>query len=144
MFWQIFTFEIKYRLKRPATYIYFLLFLLFTALIFGAGWINGSEKVNYNSPVLLCLVLTLFSMIMLLVCSAIMGVPLYRDIDHNTKGYYLSYPITEGGYFWGRYLGSFVFVIIIGSSLLFGAYLGSILGPLFGIIPAKRIGPNHF
>jgi ABC-2 type transport system permease protein len=143
MFWQIFTFEIKYRLKRPATYIYFLLFLLFTALIFGAGWINGSEKVNYNSPVLLCLVLTLFSMIMLLVCSAIMGVPLYRDIDHNTKGYYLSYPITEGGYFWGRYLGSFVFVIIIGSSLLFGAYLGSILGPLFGIIPAKRIGPNH-
>jgi ABC-2 type transport system permease protein len=143
MFWQIFSFEIKYRLKRPATYIYFGIFLLLTALIFGAGWINGSEKVHYNSPVYVALVLTIFSMAMLFVCSAVMGVPLYRDIDHNTKGYYLTYPITEAGYFWGRYLGSFVFVILIGTSLIFGGYLGSFLGPLVGAVPAKRMGPNH-
>lgn len=143
MFWQIFTFEIKYRLKRPATYIYFLVFFLLTTLVFGAGLINTSEKIYYNAPVIDAIVLAYISFFMLLISSAVMGVPLYRDIDYNTKNYYLAYPITQGGYFWGRYLGSFIFVIVIASSMIFGAYLGTFLGPLFGWVPAKRIGVNH-
>jgi len=143
MFWQIFTFEIKYRLKRPATYIYFFIFFFLAALCFSTGSTPASEKVFHNSPVVLGLFITLFSMLMMLVCSAVMGVPLYRDIEHNTGSYYLSYPITEGGYFWGRYLGSFLFVILIGTSLMFGAYFGSLIGPVFDWVPAKRIGPNH-
>jgi hypothetical protein len=143
MFWQIFTFELKYRLKRPATYIYFLLFLALTAFVFAAGLINGSEKVHYNSPLFDAVVITIFSMVMLFICSAVMGVPLYRDIDYNTKNYYMAYPISESGYFWGRYLGSFIFVILIGSSLIFGGYLGTFIASVFHTVPAKRLGENH-
>jgi len=143
MFWQIFTFEIKYRLKRPATYIYFLTFFLITALFYFSGSTSASEKVYHNSPIVIAQMTALFSMIMMLVCSAVMGVPLYRDIDYKTSNYYLSYPITENGYFWGRYLGSFIFVILICTSLMFGAWFGSIIGPLFGWVPANRMGPNH-
>ncbi|SDD97609.1 hypothetical protein SAMN05216464_103216 [Mucilaginibacter pineti] len=143
MFWQIFTFELKYRLKRPATYLYFLTFLLLSAAVYGAGLVNGSEKVYYNSPLFTAIIFTFLSLFMMLVSSAVMGVPLYRDIDYNTKNYYMAYPITENGYFWGRYLGSFLFVLLISTSLVFGAYIGTFLGPLLGWVPAKRIGPNH-
>ncbi|MXV16645.1 ABC transporter permease/M1 family aminopeptidase [Hufsiella ginkgonis] len=143
MFWQIFTFEISYRLKRPATYLYFIAFFAIGLLCFSSGSTPATEKVYHNSPVVLAQFMAIFSMVMMLVCSAIMGVPLYRDIEHNTSGYYLSYPVSENGYFWGRYLGSFIFVVLIGTSLMFGAYFGSLLGPAFGWVPAKRIGPNH-
>jgi ABC-2 type transport system permease protein len=144
MFWQIFSFEIKYRLKRPATYIYFLVFFFIAVVCFSTGSTPASEKVFHNSPAVLAQFITLVSMLMMLVCSAIMGVPLYRDIDYNTSGYYLAYPISERGYFWGRFLGSIIFVILIGTSILFGAYFGSIIGAIFDWVPAKRIGPNHF
>jgi hypothetical protein len=144
MFWQIFTFEIKYRLKRPATYIYFLVFFLVAVLTFSTGSTPASEKVFHNSPVVIAQFMAIFSMVMMLVCSAVMGVPLYRDIEHSTGSYYLSYPITERGYFWGRYLGSILFVILIATSLMFGAYIGSLIGPVFGWVPAKRIGPQPF
>ncbi len=143
MFWQIFTFEIKYRLKRPATYIYFLTGFLVTALFYSTGSTSASEKVYHNAPVVMAQITAVFSMFMMLICSAVMGVPLYRDIDYNTSSYYLSYPIKEGGYFWGRYLGSFLFVLLICSSLMFGAWFGSIVGPIFGWVPANRMGPNH-
>lgn len=144
MFWQIFIFELTYRLRRPATYLYFLTFFLIAALCFSTGSTSASEKVFHNSPVVLAQFIATFSMVMMMVCSAIMGVPLYRDIDYNTKNYYLSYPITQSGYFWGRYLGSFIFVLLIGTSLMIGAYVGSLIGPIFDWVPAKRIGPNHF
>jgi ABC-2 type transport system permease protein len=143
MFWQIFTFEIKYRLKRPATYIYFVTGFLLVSLFYFTGSTSASEKVYHNSPIVIAQWTASFSMIMMLVCSAVMGVPLYRDIDYNTKNYYLSYPITENGYFWGRYLGSFIFVVLISTSMIFGAWFGSIIGPFFGWVPPERMGPNH-
>ena len=82
MFRQIFLFEIKYRLKRPATYIYFFIFFLLGLIAVGTGSSPASEKVFHNSPWVLGEANTTFSMFMLIVCSAIMGVPLYRDIEH--------------------------------------------------------------
>lgn len=143
MFWQIFIFELKYRIRRPATYIYFFIFLLIAFLSSATGSTPASEKVFHNSPLVIAEGNVLFSMIMMLVCSAIMGVPLYRDIEYGTKNYFLTYPISKAGYFWGRYFGSFIFVAIIGLSISLGLYLGSVVGPAFGWVPAERIGPNH-
>ncbi len=143
MFWEIFLFELKYRSKRPATYIYFLIFLLIALISVASGSTPASEKVLHNSPYIIAESNVFFSMLMMLVCSAIMGVPLYRDIEYGTKNYYLAYPITKPGYFWGRFFGSFFFVFLIGFSISIGMYLGSIIGPAFGWIPAERIGPNN-
>ena len=144
MFWEIFLFELKYRSKRPATYIYFLIFLLIALISVASGSTPASEKVMHNSPYVIAEANVFFSMLMMLVCSAIMGVPLYRDIEYGTKNYYLAYPITKPGYFWGRFLGSFLFVFLIGFSISIGMYLGSIIGPAFDWVPAERMGPNHF
>lgn len=44
MFWSVFSFEIRYRLQRPATYIYFAVFLFITALIIANGGTPATEK----------------------------------------------------------------------------------------------------
>ncbi|HWK07770.1 MAG TPA: hypothetical protein VNS58_29260 [Puia sp.] len=144
MFLQIFLFEINYRLRRPAFYVYFLFVFGFSLLSFAQGSLPLVEKEFINAPAMLALFSSLLSVFMMLVSSAIMGVPLYRDIEHNTKEYYLSYPITKAGYFWGRYLGSWVFVLLIGAAIYLGAYLGTKLGPAMGWVPASRFGENRF
>jgi ABC-type transport system involved in multi-copper enzyme maturation permease subunit len=140
MFWSIFLFELRYRLKRPATWIYFLIFFLFAFISLSSGSSPASEKVFHNAPWTIANLNITFSMVMMLVCSAIMGVPLFRDIEHATRQYLFSYPITKGGYFWGRFWGSFFYVAIIGTSLAWGAWAGAIVGPLFDWVPAERIG----
>ncbi|HSK13612.1 MAG TPA: hypothetical protein VK907_10380, partial [Phnomibacter sp.] len=142
MFWQIFLFELRYRLKRPATWIYFLIFFLFAFISVSTGSTPASEKVMHNAPWTIANLNITFSMVMMLVCSAIMGVPLYRDIEHGTRQYLFSYPITKGGYFWGRFWGSFFYVAIIGTSLAWGAWAGAKVGPLFDWEPAERFGDH--
>lgn len=140
MFFQIFLFELKYRMKRPATWLYFLVFFLIGFLTVSTGNSPASEKVMHNAPWVLAEGNILFSMIAMLVCSAIMGVPLYRDIEHQTRNYLFAYPITKAGYFWGRFAGSFVFVLLIGSGFSWGCLAGSIVGPALDWVPAERIG----
>ncbi|HTI08670.1 MAG TPA: hypothetical protein VL832_08940 [Puia sp.] len=143
MLLQIFLFEIRYRLRRPAFYVYFVFIFGFSLLSFANGALPVVEKELYNAPVVLALYSSMMSLFLMLVSSAIMGVPLYRDIEHNTKEYYLSYPITKAGYFWGRYLGSWVFVVLTAAAVYLGAYLGSKLGPAMGWTAADRYGANH-
>src|SRR3982074_2670788 len=142
MFLQIFLFEIRYRLKRPGVYLSFLAAFLFPFLSFSLGHVPVADKEFINAPALLAFFSAITSMLMMLISSAIMGVPLYRDIEHGTREYYLSYPITKAGYFWGRFLGSFVFVLVIGMGLLAGAWRGCKLGPAAGWQPASRYGKD--
>ena len=145
MFGEIFRFELAYRLKRPATYLYALILFLFTFLfvIYGSG--PASEKTNINSPYAVSqfvVVMTIFGM---LVASAIMGVPVYRDVEHNTKNYFFSFPITERGYILGRYFGSFVVLLGIMLVGLLGIVMGSLLGPVFNLADnTERFGPIRF
>jgi len=143
MFSKIFLFEIKYRLHRPAVYVYFLACTIFTFLSFALGAMPLDDKQFINGPTALAFFISIMSLMMMLVSSSIMGIPLYRDIEFNTKEYYLSYPITKAGYFWGRYLSSFLFVLIIDSGVLIGAYLGCKAGPSFGWLSAAHYGPNY-
>ncbi|HVU94548.1 MAG TPA: hypothetical protein VHE34_04955 [Puia sp.] len=143
MFSQIFLFEIRYRLRRPAFYLYFLLVFGFAAIAFSQGNFGAAEKEVLNSPHILADFCATMSIFLMLVSSAIMGTPLYRDLEHNTKEYYLAYPITKAGYFWGRFLGSFVFVGVIATAVILGARVGCWAGPAFGWTPAARYGANH-
>ncbi len=141
MFWNIFTFELKYRFGRPATYIYFLLLLVISLLLIGFGSTPASEKVYHNSPIVIANLLLLISLFGILIASAVMGVPLYRDLEHKTGTFMFSYPISKSAYFMGRFWGSFATLLFISLGSLIGIYLGSILGPLFGTDP-ERYGPN--
>lgn len=142
MFSSIFLFELQYRLRRPATYIYFLVLLLLTALIVANGGTPASEKVYHNAPATISGFMAILGIYCVLISSAVMGVPLYRDIEHQTKEYLLSTPVTRGAYFWGRFWGSFSVLILISTGAIAGYIIGSWLGPIFDWAKPERFGPN--
>src|ERR1700752_4032965 len=112
MFSKIFLFEIQNRIRRPAVYLYFLAIFFFTLSAFSTVSLPVGEKEHINSPYLITFWCCGMTMMMTLISSSVMGIALYRDIEYQTKDYYLTYPITTSGYFWGRYFGSFVFLIL--------------------------------
>ena len=142
MFQEIFFFELKYRFRRPATYAYFGILFLFLLLVTVYGNGPASEKTNVNSPLAIARFLSVITIFGTLMASAIMGVPVFRDIEHGTKDYFFSYPVTEKGYLLGRYLGSFITLLFVMMGACLGIAVGSALGPLLGLSDhPERFGP---
>ncbi|HTR32068.1 MAG TPA: hypothetical protein VMH27_22505 [Puia sp.] len=143
MFTEIFLFEIRNRIRRPAVYLYFLGLMVFAFFAFSTGSLPVGEKEHINSPYLISFFCCALTMLMSLASSSVMGTALFRDIEYQTKDYYLTYPITRPGYFWGRFCGSFVFMIGIALAIPLGIWLGTQLGPVMGKTVAAQYGPNQ-
>jgi len=138
MFKEIFLFEIKYRLKRPATWAYFAILLIFGLIVSIGGNGPASEKVFVNSPVAIATMLSTISVFGVMLSSAIMGVPVYRDIEHKTENYFFSYPVSEKGYLLGRFCGSLSVLFMVSLGLQIGLIIGFMIGPYAGYIEAER------
>lgn len=138
MFNEIFFFELKYRLKRPATWAYFGILFVFALFLSIGGLTGGSEKVFINAPYAIATNLNMVSIFGIMLASAIMGVPVYRDIEHGTQHYFFSYPISEKGYILGRFAGSMMTLFLVSLGLIFGLIIGFAIGPYAGFEPAER------
>ena len=143
MFWEIFRFEVQNKLRRPAFYIYLAAIAIFTIGSFATASLPIGEKQHVNSPLLIAFWCSAMSMMMMLVSSSIMGMALYRDIEFSTKDYYLTYPITKPGYFWGRFASSFLFMLLLGAAIPLSIFIGIKLGPAIGRSDLMRLGPNY-
>lgn len=147
MFKEIFLFELRYRMKRPATSIYFgLMFLMaFLAMLglsgaFGASVIIGDAgggKVYANSPYQINWVITLLSWFGVLITSAMMGTPVFRDFEHKTHSLYYTTPISKAGYLFGRFCGSFLITLFV----FLGVSLGVWIATYMPWVEADKIGP---
>lgn len=129
MFYQVITFELKYRLSRPATYIYFSLFLVICFLLTGipdATVVATGDQLNKNAPMNMHILMTAITMYGSLVIAAVMGVPVFRDYDHNFHEIIFSLPVRKWEYLWGRFIGSALITTLI--------FLGIPLGLMFGNI----------
>ena len=150
MFKEIFFFELKYRFKRPANYIYFGIFFLLTFLAVNgmAGGFKGvvisvgsggGGKVLANSPYQIYLLITLLSYFGILVTSAIMGNPVYRDFEHQTHSLFYSKPISKFGYLAGRFLGSLVIAFLV----FLGLGIGILTASWMPWLDQDYIGPFY-
>lgn len=138
MFKEIFLFELKYRFSRPATWAYFGILFVFGLIMTISGNGPSSEKAFVNSPVGIAGLLTLVSIFGMMLSSAVMGVPVYRDIEHGTQNYFFSYPISEKGYILGRFMGSMTALFVISLGLHLGMIIGFALGPYAGFEEPDR------
>ncbi|MEM9526532.1 MAG: peptidase M1, partial [Bacteroidota bacterium] len=141
MFTNILKFELKYRIGRPATWAYFGILLLAGFILTANGANAGSEKAFANSAVTVTNLLMTISIFGTLIASAVMGVPVYRDIEHGVKDYYFTYPVSEKSYLLGRFTGSMITLLFISLGLVLGMIIGYGLGPLLGWEEAERFGP---
>ncbi len=144
MLFRIFSFELSYRLKRPATWVYFGLMML---IAFAAvAWENltvggGTGQVKDNAPVVIAQILLILTAVPgFLIVSAIMGVPILRDYEHQTSDMIFTTPIRKRDYLLGRFLGSFTIVLMIFT----GALLGIMIGVNMPWLDADRLVPFEF
>ncbi len=144
MFKAFYLFELQYRAKRPATWLYVFIMFLLGFLLIASGGISGSEKTNFNSALTIAQVLAISSVFGGLIASAIMGVPVYRDLEHRTQNFLFAYPINEKKYLLGKYLGSLTVLALVPIGTVLGMWLGSILGPIFDWVEPDRFGPTVF
>ncbi|ADY29380.1 M1 family aminopeptidase [Cellulophaga lytica] len=127
---EIFLFEIKYRLRRPVTYIYIFLMFIIPCLLALFSLDSGTAQF-VNSPSSIASVLGALSMLGLFFYAAIMGVPVFRDEEHKTAQTYFTFPVTEKNYILGRFLGSFTIVTIMNIGAVLGTMIGIGIGALW-------------
>jgi hypothetical protein len=142
LFWEFFSFEVKFRLKSLSTYVYFALWFFLSFLSIAAeDFISvGNGKQLLNGPystILLYELLTFFGSI---VIAAIFGTSILRDFQRDTFQLIFTKPISKLAYLGGRWAGSFVTCVFVFSGLVFGEALGT-LAPW---ADHTRIASGHF
>jgi len=146
---EIFFYELKYRLKRTSTWVYFGVFFILSFILValsatelkgGSVNIAGSAKIIMNSGYSIFLVTSILSLFAVFIFPAIFGRSIYRDFEYNTHSIYFTLPISKFGYLIGRFLGSFVVIVII----LLSIGLGIFLAQYFPTVQPERFSVSNF
>lgn len=127
----IFLFELQYRLKRPATYIYALLFFLFGILAMATDGVRiggGYGKVFSNAPYNIHQIMSIIGILGIFIIMAFHAVPIYRDVEHKVDSFLYTYPINRISYLNGRFWGTFFLCTIVYFFLPLGMMVGEIIG----------------
>jgi hypothetical protein len=143
LFWEFFTFELKFRFKSVSTYVYFLLWLTFSFLLVASESFgplgNANGKILLNSAYANTFNDIEVALFGIIVIAAIFGTSILRDFQRDTYQILFTQPISKFAYLGGRWAGSFVTAVFSFSGLLLGTYLGT-FAPW---ADHTRIAPNH-
>ncbi|WP_299241617.1 hypothetical protein [uncultured Aquimarina sp.] len=140
MWYEIFKFELKYRTKRPETYVFFLFLFLFSTV--GVDFIfQGVELglMKKNAPLVVAKTMGAITGIFMIMASMIMGVPILRDFQYNMESLLFVNPIKKQDYLVGRFLGSFTVLLFIFSAVLLGMMVGEFMPWRQDLLPFKPI-----
>ena len=143
MFWEFFTFELRFRIKSVSTYVYFVAWLAFSFLCVASesfGPIGSSNgKVLLNGPYANSLEDFYACLFGVIVIAAIFGTSILRDFQRDTYQILFTKPVSKFAYLGGRWAGSFVTTVFAFSGMVFGTYFGT-FAPW---ADHTRIAPNH-
>jgi len=127
---EIIKFEWAYRKGRPATWIYFVLILILPIILVSTDAImivGGGEQTKENAPQAIAFMEIAFSYLFMMITSAVMGVAVLRDFEFNTEALMFSAPIKKFDYLFGRFIGSFLVLILIFSAMILGFTIGEFM-----------------
>ncbi|WP_298901692.1 M1 family aminopeptidase [uncultured Psychroserpens sp.] len=128
MWYNIFKFEIQYRIRRADTYVFFLFLFLFS--IVGVDFVFQGVDLGVlkkNSPIVVAKAMGAITGIFMILASMIMGVSVLRDFEYEIASLMFSTPIRKKDYLMGRFLGSFAILVIVFSGVFFGLMLGEFM-----------------
>lgn len=139
-------FELRRALWRLSTWIYFLVFFALAglALSAAAGAFPGVNvvfggKSFANSPQTLMSISSVLGLCALLVAGGVMGQAVYQDFAHGTHTLFFTAPISRARYLGGRFLGAFLTMLIVLSSIGLGLWVTS----LMPWNQPERLGPQR-
>jgi ABC-2 type transport system permease protein len=144
----ILLFELRQRLRRISTYVYFLILFalgtLFMSLSGGAfpgAFVDFGTggKVLVNSPYALNQIIVYIAVFGVIITASLAGQATFQDVDSNSTAFFYTAPITKFDYLMGRFLGVLCLQFLIFSSIGLGAWL-AVHTPW---LDRTRVGPEH-
>ncbi|MTV38218.1 ABC transporter permease/M1 family aminopeptidase [Duganella radicis] len=126
-------FEARQRLKLLSTWVYFLGFLALTMLWMAAagGFFKGASitfgSQLIDSPRSLMFTTSFLGSLGVIVIAAMMGRSVQQDFEYDMQHFFFSAPIKKHQYMFGRFLGAYLTLAVIFTSILLGAWLGSFI-----------------
>ncbi|MGZ5200597.1 MAG: ABC transporter permease/M1 family aminopeptidase [Telluria sp.] len=138
-------FETRQRLKLLSTWVYFVMFLALAMLwmaaaggVFKEVVISFGGRVLLNAPRSIAITTAFLGSLGVIVVAAMMGRAVQQDFEYEMHHFFFSAPIGKYAYVFGRFLGAFLTLAVVFSSIPVGAWVGSYLP---GIDP-DRLGPG--
>ena len=141
MFLQLFRFELRYWLRQPIAYIFFLVNAL---LVFGATSSDvitiggGVGNVFKNSPYVVQNYFALFSLLSLLMITTFFNSAAARDFNEKTNQILFATPLQKRDFLLGRFFGALVVSIIP----FLGVSFGSLIGSMMPWVDPELVGPT--
>src|SRR5258706_16355220 len=124
MFKEFFLFEFRYRKRRPVTYVYFGIIFLLSFLGVDSPIRAAVGQIKANAPYLITVWTIVLSFMFTMITSAVVGVSIVRDFDHNAESILFSTPIKKIDYLLGRFCGSTLILILINCAIWMGLMSG--------------------
>lgn len=140
---KFFAFEIRYWLRQPMVYIFFI---INTLMIFGATYsenitVGGSfGNIVKNAPYVIANYYAIMSIITLLMTTSFVLASTTRDFTYNTFQILFTTPVNRVQYLVGRFLGA-TFISLLP---MLGVSAGVIIGCLMPDMDAEKVGPILF
>ena len=144
MFWEFFTFELRFRAKSISTYVYFAIWFAFSFLCVASESFgpvgNSNGKVLLNGPYAIAYNDIGSSLFGVIIVAAIFGTSILRDFQRDTFQILFTKPVSKFAYLGGRWAGSFVTTVFAFSGMILGTWCGT-FAPW---ADHSRIAANHF
>lgn len=143
MFKQLFLFELKLWFRKPATYIFFLIFfglsMLITSAIAGLlGTSSADSNTIINSANAIADILNGLNtdIIGTIILITIIAPAVYKDFQYNMHPLLFTKPISKPGYLFGRFAAAFLVALFV----LSGSIFGHMITCMFPGIETGRLG----
>ena len=130
MFRHIFKFELNYWIKNPLVYVFAgMLFSITFLTMWGmsAEANTGDNIVMMNSYYKINNMANMFSLLLVFLLPAFIGVSVFRDYNSRMHTLLYSFPFTKKDYLLAKFSSAFLVVIFIVLGITFGFALGSIM-----------------
>jgi ABC-type transport system involved in multi-copper enzyme maturation permease subunit len=141
-------FELRTKLARISTAVYFLVFGALAALwMAAAGGVFeslkvafSSDKVYINAPYAIALTVTVLGFLGVVTIAAFMGRAIQQDFEYQSAHFFFTSPISRGAYLAGRFAGAAAILVVI----FLGIAVGVLIGAHWPGVNAERVGPWSF
>ena len=131
MFSTIFFHELKYWLKRPATYIYMAIFFMLslfmaatTAGIFDSITATTGSSRIVNSPIGVNGLFNGLTILIFFLFPSIIGASINRDFKSEMHSILYSYPFTKANYLFAKFFSAITIVTLIVMMIGIGMFIG--------------------
>jgi ABC-2 type transport system permease protein len=146
---EIVRFEVVYRLRRPATWLFLGVFIGLPFMVTNGMLVQEATRagdLHANAPTAIALAHVMISMFGLVVSAALFSGAALRDIESRTHPLFATLPITKTDYLGGRFAGALLVNVLLATAVPFAlmVFLGSVNAELLGPFQAATYLRPYF